>query len=372
MRRTVTERRSAPEQPRGWQLLEGRPFLPGRRRVAVLSPYLPYPLAHGGAVRMFHLLREAALEYDIILFAFTETGAETCEPLLEFCSRVILVSRPRYVGPSWRTLRPPEVAEVRSEVMQELWDGISQEFGVEARQVEYTQMASYGGDILVARDLNGDLYGRMASRERTPAAFWNRLRWRRYERHAPRKYKCVVVAPDGDAAMARRKGVRVVAEAGLDWKKAGAAQRDVLRRIIEPPIVIRQATERDVSHLDRIQHASPETVLWEPHSYLSYDCRVAELGGRVAGFVVCRAVSADEAEVLSLVVDPKLRRRGIGLSLMRQVLEHGPGTWYLEVRESNWPARRLYGRLGFEDLSLRPHYYQDTGETAVVMRLKPC
>jgi ribosomal-protein-alanine N-acetyltransferase len=256
--------------------------------------------------------------------------------------------------------------------MQELWDGFSRELGVEARQVESTEMASYGGDILVAHDLNFDLYGQIARRERTPAAFWNWLRWRRYERQALRKYKRVVVMSDRVAAMVRRASVRVVAEAGFDWEKIGAAQRDVLRQIIEPPLVIRQAAEGDLPHLDRIQHASPEAVLWEPHSYLSYDCRVAELGGRVAGFVVCRTLAADEAEVLSLVVDPNLRRRGIGLSLMRQALDHKPGTWYLEVRESNWPARRLYGRLGFEDISLRPHYYQDTGETAVVMRLKPC
>jgi ribosomal-protein-alanine N-acetyltransferase len=321
---------------------------------------------------MFHLLQETAREYDILLFAFTEAGAETCEPLLEFCSRVILVSRPRCAGPRWYRLRPAEVAEVRSEEMQELWDGFSRELGVEARQVESTEMASYGGDILVAHDLNFDLYGRIARRERTPAAFWNWLRWRRYERQALRKYKRVVVMSDRVAAMVRRASVRVVAEAGFDWEKIGAAQRDVLRQIIEPPLVIRQAAEGDLPHLDRIQHASPEAVLWEPHSYLSYDCRVAELGGRVAGFVVCRTLAADEAEVLSLVVDPNLRRRGIGLRLMRQALDHKPGTWYLEVRESNWPARRLYGRLGFEDISLRPHYYQDTGETAVVMRLKPC
>jgi ribosomal protein S18 acetylase RimI-like enzyme len=58
---------------------------------------------------------------------------------------------------------------------------------------------------------------------------------------------------------------------------------------------------------------------------------------------------------------------------MREILEHRTGTtWYLEVRESNGRARNLYRKLGFEDISLRPAYYQDTGEAAVVMRLKPC
>ncbi len=349
-------RRDRAEQPSTWRLLKGRPFLPGRRRVAVLSPYVPYPLTHEGAVRMFHLLREAACEYDLVLFAFTEKSEETYEPLLEFCSRVVLVSRPGHEEPRWSTLRPPEALAVRSETMQKLWDGFSRELGAEARQVEYTEMASYGGDILVAHRLNSDLDGRIAARQRTAGTAWNYLRWRWYERGALRKYKRVVVLSDRDA----------------DWKSIGSLQREVLHEVIEPPLVIRHAGEGDVPALDRIQLASPEAVLWDPRSYLAYDCRVAELGGHVVGFVVCRTLTAGESEVLSLVVDPELRRRGIGLGLMRKVLDHRPGTWYLEVRESNWAARKLYGSLGFEDISLRPHYYQDTGETAVVMRLKPC
>src|SRR5205814_6227718 len=47
------ERSSA---PRGYRVVKGRPCSPERRRVAVLSPYFPYPLSHGGAVRMYNLL----------------------------------------------------------------------------------------------------------------------------------------------------------------------------------------------------------------------------------------------------------------------------------------------------------------------------
>ena len=50
--------------------IEGRPMSPRRRRIAVVSPYFPYPLSHGGAVRIFNLLREMAEEFDIFLFAF--------------------------------------------------------------------------------------------------------------------------------------------------------------------------------------------------------------------------------------------------------------------------------------------------------------
>ena len=71
--------------PEGDRVLEGRPCSPERRRVAVLSPYFPYPLAHGGAVRIFNLLREAAREFDVELFAFTDDDAvPPATPVLEF------------------------------------------------------------------------------------------------------------------------------------------------------------------------------------------------------------------------------------------------------------------------------------------------
>src|SRR5262249_8057907 len=54
--------------PASVQELEGRPLSARRRRIAVVSPYFPYPLSHGGAVRIFHLLREIAEEFDIFLF----------------------------------------------------------------------------------------------------------------------------------------------------------------------------------------------------------------------------------------------------------------------------------------------------------------
>ena len=48
---------------KGYRAMEGRATSPERRRVAVLSPYFPYPLSHGGAVRIYNLLREMAREF---------------------------------------------------------------------------------------------------------------------------------------------------------------------------------------------------------------------------------------------------------------------------------------------------------------------
>jgi ribosomal protein S18 acetylase RimI-like enzyme len=165
---------------------------------------------------------------------------------------------------------------------------------------------------------------------------------------------------------------RRVAEEHFDWKRLGDRQRSVLAGIAPSPLAIRPAAEHDVADLDRIQKSSPEAVLWEPQGYLAYDCLVAELAGRVVGFVVCRTPIDGESEVLSLVVDPPLRRHGIGRRLMLHVLGRSPGSWFLEVRESNAPALNLYKNLNFEEIARRPNYYQDTGETAVVMRRQSC
>jgi len=133
-------------------------------------------------------------------------------------------------------------------------------------------------------------------------------------------------------------------------------------------LLIRPAEKHDVPALDLLQRSAPGAVLWEPDGYLSYPCRVAEWKGKVVGFVVMRTLGDLESEVLSLVVGSEYRRRGIGRRLMTDLLDHSHQTWFLEVRESNLPAIRLYAKLGFEEVAKRGNYYQDTGETAIVMR----
>jgi ribosomal-protein-alanine acetyltransferase len=161
---------------------------------------------------------------------------------------------------------------------------------------------------------------------------------------------------------------RHIAEARYGWARLGELQRALYRELAGSMVTVRTARESDVDAIDRIQRLAPEAVIWEPHTYLGYDCRVAEVDGRVVGFVVCRTTGEAEAEVLSLIVHPDSRRRGIAARLLDEAMRGSPATWFLEVRESNWPARKLYRKYGFEDVSTRLRYYHDNGETAVVMR----
>jgi len=217
-------RRDHSVEPRDYRVLEGRPCTDGWRRVAVLSPYLPYPLAHGGAVRIFNLLREIACGFDVELFAFTDTGQPETAPLLEVCARLVLVGKPRYREPRWSTLLPPEIHEFRSKAMQRALAMERRTFGFELLQVEYTQLAEYGQDILVEHDVTFDLFHQVAQRDATLAVRWDHLRWRRFERRAVAQYRSVVVMSNKDSellasanpAVARRLAV---IENGVDLER---------------------------------------------------------------------------------------------------------------------------------------------------------
>jgi ribosomal-protein-alanine N-acetyltransferase len=91
----------------------------------------------------------------------------------------------------------------------------------------------------------------------------------------------------------------------------------------------------------------------------------------VAGYVVAQ-YAADEGEILNLGVAATQRRRGIGRALARSVLaalaSRDVGAVYLEVRESNAGARRLYESLGFTEVGRRARYYRRPIEDAVLLR----
>ena len=186
-------------RPTVHRAIEGRARNPRRKSVAVLTPYFPYPLSHGGAVRMFNLLREIAREFDVVLYAFTEGKIADADlaPVLAFTSRVYLIEKPRYREPRWSTFAPPEVGEYWSPAMAALLASRD----TDLLQTEYTYLASYGGDILVEHDVTFDLYAQVLKRKGTLSAWWDWWRWRRYERRAVAKFRRVVVMSEKDREM---------------------------------------------------------------------------------------------------------------------------------------------------------------------------
>ncbi len=542
-------RRERSVYPAERRVIEGRAPRPGFPRVGVLSPYPPWPLAHGGAVRMYHLLREAAKQFDIFLFCFEEAAPPPSPPpFLQFCCRAVLIGKPRYREPRWASLLPPEVCEYRSPTMRRALRQLCPAWGVQLLQIEYTHLGTYPGDVLVAHDVTSDLYRQLHARRPGLSSWWNWRRWRRFERRAARRFRRVVLMSEGDAHLlpgaraavipngvdlerfrpepeppARRllfvgsfrhfpnaaaykllieeiwprlrarlpeaeltvvagpdpelywrehtgasslpvpEGVKLLgfvedvrplyaaanlavvptpvsagtnlkvleamameravlstssgcaglglehgrsvwvadepaefaqaaahlledpqlrrrlalaarrqAELHFDWRALGERQCALWRELLRPPIRVRRARPGDLPAIARIEVASPEAALWDPRQYLRYECRVALLAGQVAGFIVWRRLTPDEGEILNLAVGPEWRRQGVATRLLEEALRLPGTTWYLEVRESNAPALRLYEKLGFRPAGRRPTYYQDTGEAAVVMRRDSC
>lgn len=94
---------------------------------------------------------------------------------------------------------------------------------------------------------------------------------------------------------------------------------------------------------------------------------------RIAGFALIRTV-ADEAELLTIAVEPRWRGKGVGRALMEAVfadLMLSPARrMFLEVDEQNHAAIRLYERQGFSTISARKGYYprpDGSAATALVM-----
>jgi ribosomal-protein-alanine N-acetyltransferase len=132
-------------------------------------------------------------------------------------------------------------------------------------------------------------------------------------------------------------------------------------------MTVRPLTAEDLVAIAAIQSRSPEAAQWDPPSYLSHDCLVAE-GTQVIGFLVARQTAPNEREILNVAVDPDERRRGVARILLKGELGRGKNQWFLEVRESNTRAIKLYQSVGFRVFARRESYYANPPEAAIVMK----
>jgi len=141
---------------------------------------------------------------------------------------------------------------------------------------------------------------------------------------------------------------------------------------------IRRASDHDLAAIARIELAS-FTDAWSVSDFRSvmnaaptiFLVAVEEKSDEVAGYIVILAV-LDEAEVLNIAVDPARRGSSVGSGLLdaglREIEAVGATAIFLEVRESNEAARRLYASRGFSEISRRRRYYRDPVEDALVLR----
>jgi ribosomal-protein-alanine N-acetyltransferase len=119
---------------------------------------------------------------------------------------------------------------------------------------------------------------------------------------------------------------------------------------------------------------SAEALRWElEHSPVSRLYVLRDAAGESLAFCACWLL-VDELHINSLAVAPERRRQGLGSELMRGVLAaaraEGAVRATLEVRRSNEAARALYERLGFVVEAIRPDYYTNPREDALILWLR--
>lgn len=97
---------------------------------------------------------------------------------------------------------------------------------------------------------------------------------------------------------------------------------------------------------------------------------IGELDGKIVAYAGAW-VSFNQAEVMSVAVEPELRGQGIGTilfgELIKAVKERGAKSITLEVRPSNTAAIKLYESFGLKSVGRRRGYYLDNGEDALIM-----
>ena len=145
------------------------------------------------------------------------------------------------------------------------------------------------------------------------------------------------------------------------------------------PPAIRRAGPEDIPSLQELEQRAPGAAHWPAKEYqklIATGCvLVAEAEGQICG-MLCAKPTGAEWELENIVVKQEFRRRGVAdslmLALLKRTASEAEATIFLEVRESNLPARRLYEKHRFRESGRRRSYYQNPPEDAIVYaRLVP-
>lgn len=145
---------------------------------------------------------------------------------------------------------------------------------------------------------------------------------------------------------------------------------------------IRPATLADIPSILQLDRQSDTAAHWTEEQYRRafqrYGATRLVLVGAEdsetspAGFLIAQHVGP-EWELENIVVAPSARRKGLGRRLLSELVAAAKKTnstaVFLEVRESNAPARTLYEKTGFEQSGRRKTYYTNPGEDAILYRL---
>lgn len=131
-----------------------------------------------------------------------------------------------------------------------------------------------------------------------------------------------------------------------------------------------------VAKIEKSVQSHPWTLKQFEDAVTAYQSTVIEQQGQVLGFCILQPV-LDEANLLLMAIDPAQQGQGLGYQLLEAsvaMLKNNPVQIFLEVRETNIAAIKLYEKSGFHQIDLRKNYYpgsNGTREHAIIM-VKAC
>ena len=143
--------------------------------------------------------------------------------------------------------------------------------------------------------------------------------------------------------------------------------------------MIRLMQAADVAAVAKIEtqvQSHPWTFKQFEDAVTAYQSTVIEQAGKIVGFCILQPV-LDEANLLLMAIDPAQQGKGLGYQLLDAsiaLLKNNPVQIFLEVRESNTAAIKLYEKSGFHQIDLRKNYYPHVNgsrEHAIIM-VKSC
>lgn len=165
------------------------------------------------------------------------------------------------------------------------------------------------------------------------------------------------------------------AEHRPDYLRVSQAERERAEREKNTPVTVRAMKAEDAAAVAEMEHqifsdawsergvlasaANPQTI-----------CLVAEKGGRQIGYLIAY-MAADEAEIARIATVKEQRRKGVGAALFARLedscQEHTLNRILLDVRKGNASARSFYAKQGFTEDGMRPQFYENPKEDAVLM-----
>lgn len=141
-------------------------------------------------------------------------------------------------------------------------------------------------------------------------------------------------------------------------------------------IIIRRMREKDLDRIMEVEKAA-FTTPWSRESFLLEINKnqlaryfIAEVDGLVVGYGGIWLI-LDEGHITNIAVDKEYRRLGIGKRILEELIglckECNVVAMTLEVRQNNEPAKNLYKEYEFIEYGIRPNYYADVNQDAIVM-----